>query len=70
MFHHCVASCFIFLLPTVPCLGCLLPYFSMKVADEHQTTDMVIYHCNELHVNCLNCRHAIIEAYNKVKVIE
>ena len=69
MFHHCVASCFISLLPAAPCAGCFLSCFSSKVADDHQTTEMVIYHYNELPVNRFNCRYVISEAYNKVNTI-
>ena len=65
MFCHCVASCYIIPLPAAPpCLGCFL----LKVASDHQTTEMVIYHYNKSPVNSLNCGYVISQTY-KVKTI-
>ena len=59
MFRYYIGSCCILLLPGSSCTDCFPPCFSPKVARDHQTTNMVICHYNELPVNSLNYRFVI-----------
>ena len=47
----------------------LFTLFLSKVICEHQTTEKLIYHYNELLINCLNYRYVILQACNKVNTI-